>query len=112
MTVLLKLGLKRFDVCWRKFANWHTTDPGDDLALDNLPMADRGFARNPSLNVNSEPMLKVFPNTHFGAIDVGPLVPAIEQSIEFSLGLTLGATKGYVARDPLSAGIPPKIKLQ
>ena len=90
----------------------HTTDPGDDLALDNLPMADRGFARNPSLNVNSEPMLKVFPNTHFGAIDVGPLVPAIEQSIEFSLGLTLGATKGDVARDPLSAGIPPKIKLQ
>jgi hypothetical protein len=44
-------------------------------------MADCGLVRNPAVDIDREPMFKIFPEAHLGRINVSPLVAAIEQAI-------------------------------
>jgi hypothetical protein len=77
----LKLRFKRLDMRWRKLAHWYLPNPWRDLTPDKLAMADRGLSCNAPLDINREPMVKIFRNAHLRRIDVGPFIPAIEQAI-------------------------------
>jgi hypothetical protein len=77
----LELRLEGLDMRWREFTQWQCADAWRNLALDKLAMAHRCLAGNPALNIDHEPMLQIFRHTHLCRVDVGPLIPTIEQAV-------------------------------
>ena len=58
----------------RKLAHRHIAKAWRNLTLDNLAVAHRSLVRNPPFDIDREPMLKVFGNTHLRRVNVSPFV--------------------------------------
>jgi hypothetical protein len=64
-----------------ELSEWDSADARNDVVADDAAMADRSLVRNPAININGQPMLKVFRHAHLSRVNVSPLIPAIEQTI-------------------------------
>jgi hypothetical protein len=79
ITIALKLCLECLNVNWRKLPHRYLAKPWRDLARNNLAVADGSLVRDPALDIDCEPMLKVLPDAHLSRVNVGPLGLAAEQ---------------------------------
>src|SRR5262245_58959734 len=86
---------------------------GNYLVPHNPSVPICSLGRNPSINVNAEPMLKVLSNGHLRRIDVRPFIATIEQAIKLCLRFTLGALERDVTGQAFPAQrITTEVKLQ
>lgn len=74
---------------------------------DDLAMPPRSLCSNPPINIDREPMLKIFAEAHLRRINVGPFAPPREEPVKLRLSFALRAVKGHVSRDALAAGRVP-----
>src|SRR5262249_17426148 len=82
------LCLGSFNVNGRVFAHRDMPKEGNYLVPHNPSVPICSLGRNPSINVNAEPMLKVLSNGHLRRIDVRPFIATIEQAIKLCLRFT------------------------